>query len=259
MKYIDTHTHTNCLELVEKFDEIIKDIENLDMYINIVGNNIDDSILAIKQSQNSDNSFCTIGIHPNEFKDDQSIDESITILEQLYLNNKEKVRAIGEIGLDYHFNPSQERILLQKLWFEKQINLATKYNLPVVMHIRDAHNDAYEIIKQYYDKTTFIVHCFCGTIDDVFRYNELNCYISISGIITFKNNDSLRNALMYIPLNKLLTETDAPWLAPVPFRGKTNFPQYVIKTNEYIATLLNIDLNELLTILVNNAINCFKL
>ena len=127
------------------------------------------------------------------------------------------------------------------------------------MHIRDAHKDAYEIIKNYFNKTKFIVHCFTGNIEDLKRYNSLNCYISISGIITFKNSDELREVIKYIPIDKLLTETDAPWLAPVPFRGKTNFPQYVIHTNKFISEFLNIDFDDLSSILVNNAINCFNL
>lgn len=259
MKYIDTHTHTNCLELIEEYDNIIADIEKIDMFINIVGNNLDDSKLAIDQSYKSKNAFCTIGIHPNEFRSDDNLDGVIKQLEHLYLSNPDKIKAIGEIGLDYHFNPSIDRIQLQKEWFEKQIQLAIKLNLPVVMHVRDAHNDAIEIISKYFNQTTFVVHCFCGDINDVKKYNELNCYISISGNITFKNNDSLRLALSEIPLNRLLTETDAPWLAPVPYRGKTNFPQYVIKTNEYISSLLGIEISDLLHILVNNAINCFNL
>lgn len=259
MKYIDTHTHTNCLELIEQYDNIIKDIENIDMYINIVGNNLEDSMLAIKQAQKSKNTFCTIGIHPNEFENENSLEDALNELEKLYLTNKYKIKAIGEIGLDYHFNPSIEKKEEQKEWFEKQILLAIKYNLPVVMHIRDAHNDAINIIKKYYNKTIFIVHCFCGTKEDIIKYNDLNCYISISGNVTFKNNDLLREAIKFIPLNRLLTETDAPWLAPVPYRGKTNFPQYVIKTNEYISNLLSINFDELSMILVNNAINCFKL
>ncbi len=259
MKYIDTHTHTNCLELIEKYDEILKDIEQLDMYINIVGNNLDDSILAINQSYKSNNTFCTIGIHPNEFKNDQDIDDTLKKIENLYLKNKTKVKAIGEIGLDYYYNPDVNRKLLQKVWFEKQIMIAIKYNLPIVMHIRDAHLDAYNIIKNYKNKTTFIVHCFSGNPEDLERYNELNCYISISGIITFKNNNELRETIKLIPQNRLLTETDAPWLAPVPYRGKTNCPQYVIAINEFISELLKIDLNNLLSLLVNNAKKCFKL
>lgn len=259
MKYIDTHTHTNCLELIEEYRNIINEIENMDMFINIVGNNLEDSQLAIEQSLMSNNSFCTIGVHPNEFNNQQSLDETIAKLEKMYLKNPQKIKAIGEIGLDYHFDNSEENKQLQKQWFERQIQLAIKLGLPVVMHIRDAHEDAYEIVKNYYNKTKFIVHCFTGNVEDVKKYNSLNCYISISGIITFKNSDELRETIKYIPTDKLLTETDAPWLAPVPFRGKTNFPQYVVYTNKFISELLNIDFDELLCILVNNAINCFNL
>ena len=259
MKYIDTHTHTNYGELIDQFENIISEIEKIDMYINIVGNNINDSQLAINQSYKSNNTYATIGVHPNEFNNDIDIKEVIDTLEQMYINNQSKIIAIGEIGLDYYNIKNNNQIDIQKQLFEEQIKLAIKLNLPIVLHIRDAHIDAYNIIKKY-NNAKFVVHCFTGNVDDVNRYLQLNCYISFSGIVTFnKKTEHILEALKNVPLSKLLTETDAPWLAPVPMRGKTNFPQYVLYTNSFIAQTLNLDIDKLNQILVNNAINFFNL
>lgn len=254
MKYFDTHTHTNYSPLSDEFHEIVVKLKEQEIGINIVGCNKETCELAIIQSKYSDNFYCSLAIHPNDINDWNNIEDMIDFLENLYLNNKNKVLCIGECGLDYYYNNDEETKQKQKNAFEAQINLAIKYNLPIMMHIRNAHKDAQEIIKKYSNlNLTWIVHCFTSNKTDALKYLELGCYLSIPGVITFKNSNDLREALKIIPLDKMLTETDAPWLTPVPYRGKINYPYYLINTNEFISNYLGIPLDVLNKKLILNA------
>lgn len=254
MKYFDTHTHTNLEPLSEEFTQILAKLEELDMGINIVGCDIESSLLAVKQAQQSPLLYCSIGIHPNDAKNYLNIQETIAILENLYLENKQKVVCIGECGLDYFRTTDPLEKQHQKAMLQAQILLAHKHHLPVMLHIRDAHEDAIDVIKENSNlNITWIIHCFSSNADHAQKYVDLNCYISIPGIVTFKNADDLRQALSLIPLDLLLTETDAPWLTPAPYRGKTNYPYYVVNTNEFISKFLNIDPQDLNKKLLSNA------
>lgn len=258
MKYFDTHTHINYSPLAEQSDLIIKKLNDYDMFANIVGCNEKTCLLAIEQTKLSPNLFCSIGIHPNDIDEWNNVEEMVEFLEKLYLKNKNKILCIGECGLDYYYQNNDEIKNKQKKFFIAQIKLASKYNLPVMMHIRNAFNDAYEIIKEFKNLTqNWIVHCFSGNKFEAKKYLELGCFLSIPGIITFNNADELREAVKNIPIEKLLTETDAPWLTPVPYRGKTNYPFYVIQTNNFISDLLNIPKDILNKQLIKNA--CFAL
>ena len=259
MKYFDTHTHTNSEPLDLEFDQILQELKQKDMAINIVGCTKEDSELAIKQAQKDELLYCSIAIHPNDVKK-YDLDSTIAWLRQQCLENKNKILCIGECGLDYYYDNDEETKTIQQLWFKKQIELAKELNLTVMMHIRDAHDDALKIIEEYKgDNLRWIVHCFTANAHYAKKYQELGCYISIPGIVTFKKSDELREALKVINLDKLLTETDAPWLAPVPFRGKTNYPYYVLEINKYIADFLQIDLEKLNQQLVNNALKAFNI
>lgn len=261
MKYFDTHTHTNYEPLAEQFDEILKVLEEKEMGINIVGCDIEGSYLAIQQAKQSNLLYCSIAIHPESAHKILDLKQTIDELEQMYLANQNKVVCIGECGLDYSYEFITDEIKLkQKEVFLAHIHLAHKYNLPVMMHIRDAHDDASSIIKEHLHlNLTWIVHCFSSNVEDAKRYVDMGCYISIPGIITFKNAQYLRDALKVIPKHLLLTETDAPWLTPVPFRGKLNYPYYVIYTNEFIAKELNSNIDEFNQQLMENAIGALKL
>lgn len=253
-KIIDTHSHLNISPLIENSDYLIARYEELNIFANVVGTNIADSYKAIQLCKKSKNLFCTIGIHPTE-KQDLNID-SINELELMIKNNLDQISCIGETGLDYFHDgyDKQEQIK----YFKLQIELAIKYNKPLMLHIRSAHDDAIEILKQYKKIPITIIHCFSdGNEKQIKEYNDLNCYISIPGIVTFKNADKLRQLIPLIPINKLLTETDAPFLTPAPFRSKTNNSQYLIHTNNKVAEILDINIDELNEILLNNAKNIF--
>lgn len=259
MKAFDTHTHTNSDPLDKEFQSIKEELEKNNILANIVGYDIETSTLAVEQAKESKNLYASIAIHPNDVKRFE-LDKTLTFLEELFLKNKDKVIAIGECGLDYHYENDDETKRIQQTWFRKQIELAEKLNLPVNMHIRDAHYDAQAIINEYKDRNiTFIVHCFTGNKKELEGYLKLNCFISIPGVVTFKNSQDLREALKLIPKDKLLSETDAPWLAPVPFRGKTNYPYFVLETNKFLANELNIPYEELTNILYGNALKAFKI
>lgn len=260
MKYIDTHTHLNYSPLVSEVDQIIKKLEEKEMWANIVGCNKSTSLLAIKQAKLSPNLFCSIGIHPNDINEWTDTNEMITFLESLYLENKEKILCVGECGLDFYYQNDEQTKKRQEEFFIAQIKFASKYKLPIMMHIRNAFSEAYEIIKKYNNLLeNWIVHCFNGNKLEAEKYLELGCFLSIPGIVTFSNANDLREAVKIIPINRMLTETDAPWLAPIPYRGKTNYPFYVIETNNFISQLLDLPRDVLNNQLIKNACIALKI
>lgn len=259
MKYFDTHTHTNVEPLINEFPEILRVLEDKNLYINIVGCNLEDGAIAIQQAHQSPYTYCSLAIHPNDVKG-LSLQETMLTLKQRCLANREKVLCIGECGLDYHYENDSETIANQKVWFEAHIALAKELNLPLMLHIRDAHEDAIAIIKKHHhENLTWIIHCYSSGVTYAQQYLDLGCYISIPGIVTFKNSEELRQAVNIIPLDRMLTETDAPWLAPIPHRGKTNYPYYVLETNKYLADYLKMDLDTLNQQLYHNALKAFKM
>ncbi len=217
---IDSHCHLNS-ELYKNLSlsEIIKDAKkfNIQKFLSIgVDYKSSNENLNIKKKFSE--VLISIGLHPNYITKNYKLD-----LEQvLSLFNNNIVSAIGEIGLDYYKNLVHSTE--QKIAFENQIMFSIKNRKPIVVHTRDAFEDTYGIIKNSnYDK--FIIHCFTGNTNEVKKYLDLNCYISFSGIITFKNSSEICEAAKYVPLSKLLIETDSPYLSPNPLRGKLNFPK----------------------------------
>ena len=198
-------------------------------------------------------SYClaTIGIHP-ENADNFNYD-FIGELENLLINNK--VVGIGEIGLDYYYSSSNSN--LQKDVFIKQIKLSKKYNLPIVVHDRQAHSDTLEIIKKYRPKG--LIHCFSGNLEMAKELIGLGMFIGVGGIITFKNAGELINVVKNIPLESILLETDAPYLSPVPYRGKRCKSSYIKYVADKIADIKNISAKEVLNITRKNSLKLFNL
>ncbi len=252
-KYIDLHCHP-FKEYFENGDEIINNAKQKGVEkIFVVGCSLEDSKEAIEMSSKHENVFPIIGIHPNNSWDEKIIDELEKIVD-------EKIFGIGEVGLDYHYenSPSKE---IQKKCFIKQIEIAYKNNIPVIVHSRDAHEDTYEIIKEYkkkYPDLIFILHSYSSGPNYVNKYIELGVYFSFSGIVTFKNAKDTQEAAKLVPLDLIFCETDTPYLAPTPYRGKTNLPEYVIETTNFIASLKNIDIEKLLIHINENVKKCFK-
>lgn len=255
-EYFDTHAHLNEFPLLNNLDFYIQDCLNYSVLICNAGTNEKTSREGIKQAKQYDNVFTLIGFHPDEIRN-LSVQQCADIIENLYLQNKDYILGIGEIGLDYTSDVDHE---LQKQVFIKMLDLAKKYNLPVQLHIRNAFNDALKIIKKYKDSLTITIHCFSLGINELKQYLKLKCFISLNGIITFqKKNQDLLSAVSFIPLNRILLETDSPFLTPVPYRGQTNCPSNVRFVFKRLIQLLNINEINLKKQLRINALKAFKI
>lgn len=172
-----------------------------------------------------------------------------------------KLKAVGESGLDYHYNHSNPEI--QRAFLKKYLHLALECNLPVVIHCRDAFSDFFNILDEVYlsDKRALpgILHCFTGNLEEAKEVVKRGWYVSLSGIVTFKASTELRDVARFVPLDKLLIETDAPYLAPQSKRGKQNEPAYILETAQLIAMLKGISSEELAKATTENALRVFKI
>ena len=243
--YIDTHCHLEKKEY--NVEEIIKNIEN--NIIIVSGYNDESNIEVIELIDRYQNVYGTIGIHPSDVKT-----SNISIVEK-YVNHS-KIVGIGEIGLDYHYG--KEDIELQKEMFIKQIDIARKYNKPVVIHSRDASSDTLEIIKQNSD-VNYTMHCYSYSLETANILLKYNVMFGIGGVVTFKNSKELKKVVENIPINNILLETDSPYLTPEPYRGEKNEPKNVLLVAEKIAELKNISKEEVLKITTKNAIERYNI
>lgn len=248
--FVDTHCHISS-EYYDDIDLIIK--ENMENKVNkiIVSGCDKDSIKEVIDLANKySDLYLTLGFHPefaNEITDDD-IDNLSDLL------NNDKVVGVGEIGLDYYYvKDNKER---QKELFEKQLKLAEKFKLPVVIHSRDATNATINVLKKYNLKG--VIHCFSGSIESAKIYVDMGYKIGIGGVVTFKNSN-LFKVVEAIGIENIVLETDAPYLAPVPFRGKQNSSKYIPYIAERIAEILEIDVNKVAEITTLNAVELFDL
>ncbi len=212
---------------------------------------IDTSKWAISYADKYDFMHATVGIHPECAKDVEG--DYLSQLEELA--NHKKVVAIGEIGLDYYWDEVPREV--QKEVFVKQLELARRLNLPVVIHDRDAHGDTMDILKRY--KPKGIVHCFSGSVEMCKEVVKLGMSVSLGGVVTFKNARHSVEVAEYIPLDRLLLETDAPYLTPVPFRGKRCDSSMIKFTAMKIAEIKGISLEQLLDITTENACKIYNI
>ncbi len=234
---VDSHSH-----IFNEYYDNIRDVLNRakDNGINkviVAADNIKSCKEIIKHAQVYDNYYICLGIHPENVDDD--IDELIKLLEENKDNNK--LVAIGEIGLDYYWTKDNKE--KQKELFIKQLELARKYNLPCVIHSREAINDTIEILKDYKDVVK-VMHCFTGSYETAKIYIDLNCYLGIGGVLTFKNS-KLKDNIVKLPLDKLILETDSPYLSPEPVRGTHNEPANIKFIAEFLAKLYDTDIKEI--------------
>ena len=251
---IDTHSHI--------FDEQFND-DRLDVILRLKATNVSKAIVVgfsketnVKAQQLAKEHYFlypTAGYHPSEAN---VINESdIKELEEFIKSNK--VYAVGECGLDYYWvNDNKEK---QKWLFAEQIKLAIKYDLPLIVHCRDAISDTFELLKEFKGKVRFVMHCYSGSLEMAREFIKLGGMISLGGPVTFKNAKAPKEVAKEIPLTNLMIETDCPYLAPTPYRGKRNEPAYVINVLNEIAALKEMEVNELETILDQNSISFFKL
>lgn len=251
---IDTHAHIFDAQFNEdRIDVINRLIEAKVKKAVVVGFSKETNVLALNLAKEHAFLYPTAGLHPSEANE---ITESDILDLEKFINDN-KVYAIGECGLDYYWvNDNKEK---QKWLFTEQIKLAIKYDLPLIIHCRDAVADVYEILKEYKGKLRFVMHCYSGSSEMAVEFVKLGGMISLGGPVTFKNAKAPKEVAKTVPLDRLLIETDCPYLAPHPNRGKRNEPSYVRLVLNEIATLREIDVVELEEVLDQNSIKFFKL
>ncbi len=252
--YIDTHCHIDDEKLCDKdliIDNLVKN--KVDYAINM-GIDLKSSLVGKELSDKYDRVFFAVGFHPSEL--DKYNSNSLDQLKEISLNKK--CVAIGEIGLDYHFEPFNKD--KQKTAFIEQIELANFLKLPFSVHSRDATQDTFNILKDNKDKIKngVIMHCFSGSIETALEYIKLGVYISFSGTLTFKNAKNLVEVASRIPLEFCLTETDSPYLSPEPFRGTTNEPKNVSFVLNKLAEIKGLTQEETSFAVINNAKRVFN-
>lgn len=252
MGIFDTHAHLDDKRFDEDRENLINDLKkrNIDLVIN-VGADMDSSLSSVKLAEKYDFIYAAVGIHPHDSRlyCDKDIDE----LKKLAHN--QKVVAIGEIGLDYFYDNSPREI--QQEMFKKQILLANELKLPFVIHSRDAVKDTFDIIKETNKDSSFVLHSYNQSIEMTKEYLQLGGYFSISGPITFKNSKNLKEAVAYIPMDRLFIETDCPYLTPEPFRGRRNEPSLSRFVAQEIGRIKGLETEEVIEITSNNAKNFF--
>lgn len=245
----DTHAHYDDKRFIDKYDELFKTL-NTNGVLKIIncGCDIESSKKCIELSEKYDICYTAVGYHPGNLKGKTDLNK----IEELTLNKK--VVAIGEIGLDYYWR--QDNKEEQKEVFTAQLDLAKRLELPVIIHDRDAHADTLEILKAKRQKG--VVHCFSGSREMAEEIIKLGLYIGIGGVLTFKNAKKLLEVAEALPIEKILLETDAPYMAPEPYRGKTNNSALILYVAEKLAEIKGISTEEVLKITTENANTLFK-
>lgn len=250
---IDCHTHLDDARLIGEVDGIVKDFakDGLEFVID-ASSNLETTKCAFALAQKYKEVYATIGCHPNDAAD---FDKELADIMAAYATDK-KVVAVGEIGLDYHYDqPSKE---VQRKVFVRQLALADDFKLPVVLHIRDAYGDALEILNNNAGllKNGVLLHCYSGSAEMAREFLRFDSFFSFGGAITFKNAKK-EEVIRAIPTEKLLTETDAPYMTPEPFRGKTNYPKLIKYTYAKMADVLGADFHELEAVVRKNTLSLF--
>jgi TatD DNase family protein len=250
--FVDTHCHLQMKSFTKDMGDVVDRASRagVDTIIN-VGFDVESSKKAIQLSNIYPMMFATVGIHPHEAASfgDATLDLFDNFLKQ------EKVVAIGEIGLDFKRNLAPPGLQLKV--FKEQLAFAHEKNVPVVLHIRDSYRDVIEIIeKEGYGR--ILMHCFCGNIDYAKRCLSLGGYISFAGNITYPHS-SLPEVAVEVPISRILVETDAPFLTPVPYRGDRNEPSFIIYTAQKLSEIKKVDSEEIAKVTSRNAVEFFQL
>ncbi|API92304.1 hydrolase TatD [Virgibacillus pantothenticus] len=251
----DTHVHLNARDFFEDREETIKRAFDAGVTrMLVVGFDRETIPLAIEIAEQYETIYAAVGWHPVDAVD--MTEQELEWIEEL--SSHPKVVALGEMGLDYHWDKSPKEV--QKEVFRKQIQLAKKVQLPIIIHNREATEDIISILKEEKAESIGgIMHCYNDSVDYVQDCLDMNFYISLGGPVTFKNATLPKEVAVQVPLERLLIETDAPFLAPHPYRGKRNEPAYVKLVAEKIAALRGTSLEEIGEITTKNALSLFRL
>ena len=250
---IDSHCHLDHAPLFDNLNDILNRSKEVGIKKLLT---ICTTLESFKNIENiltiDDMIYGTFGIHPHETENNDV--SKITIIESIKKNPK--LIGVGETGLDFYYNHSKKNKQIES--FKKHIEAAIEINLPIIVHSRNAEEETFNILNEYKKhKPKILMHCFTGTYKFYRQMEELDSYFSASGIITFSSSKDLQNTLSKIPNNKLLVETDSPFLAPVPMRGKKNEPSFIKYTLKKLADIKNIDVSEMVSLTTKNFNNLF--
>jgi len=253
----DSHCHLDYPHLFDQLTDVVKRAENNQVKYFLTICTTLESFEKIKLiMQRYRNIYGTFGIHPHESKNHTNVNlKFITNTKKKY----KKIIGIGETGLDFYYKHSDKKIQIES--FIEHIHAASELDIPLVVHSRNAEKDTFEILKREKQNSNLkiLLHCFTGSYEFAKKLIDLNCYISVSGIITFKNSIELTKTISLIPKENLLVETDAPYLSPTPYRGKFNEPSYIIHTIEKLAQIKKTTKEEIISITTKNFKKLFNL
>ena len=255
----DSHCHPQFPQYDKDLEEMLKRARDMGVFMICVGTDLETSKQGIKLAKQNENMWATVGLHPND-----NIGEKFNADEYEELLKADKVVGMGEIGLDYYRTTNPKDQDFQKKRFEEQLDLAVRVGVLVILHSRDAakgssgkvHKDMYEMVRDFDPPKKGVAHSFTGSSEDAKKYLELGFYLGFNGILTFTRQYD--ETVKYVPLESILLETDAPFLAPEPHRGKRNEPAYVIEVARRVAELKNESLERVIEKTTKNCENLFN-
>ena len=256
MRIIDTHCHLNDEALYKDLDNVISRAQQAGVEkMIVIGWDKASSELAIKLAEQYDFIYAVIGFHPENIFDVSDKE----LYELLNLSKHPKVVGIGEIGLDYHWTKDPNKREIQKEFFIKQIEYANKAKLPISIHSREAFNDTLQILKEHKPLYGGVMHCYSGSVENIIDIINLNLYIGLDGPVTFTNAKTPKEVAAEVPLDRLVVETDCPYLSPHPLRGTVNEPANITLIVDAIAEARDMSKKHLLDVLYQNSCKLFNL
>lgn len=256
--FFDSHAHYDDDRFNEDRHELLsKMLQNKVDYIVNAAADINSSNEGIRLSEEYDFIYAAVGVHPHSVEELDEVNQGKSILDYLeQLTEHTKVVAIGEIGLDYYYEHSPREI--QRIWFQRQMELAKKVDLPIIVHSRDASKETFDMIRES-GLNKGVIHCFSGSAEMALEYIKMGFYIGVGGTVTFNNARRSVEVVEQIPLESIVIETDCPYLTPMPHRGKRNDSTYLNHIAQKIADIKNITMEEVAKVTTNNAKNLFSI
>lgn len=254
MMFYDTHAHYDDGRFDSDRETLLPELYRQGIgLINTIGTDIPSSRASIALAEQYPFIYATVGGWPGNVGDMTEQD----LEEYRAMASHEKVVAIGEIGLDYYYDDVPREI--QKHWFDRQMALAEELSMPVVVHDRDAHGDCMDMVRKWAGRVTGVFHCFSGSAEMAAELTKLGWYVSFTGVVTFKNARRALEAVAAVPMDRIMIETDAPYMAPVPYRGRRNHSGYVPLVAEKIAEVKGMTLEEVAKITTENGKRFFRI
>ncbi len=254
MQIFDAHCHLDDEKFNGETDDLLQNMQNNQVIkCTTVGSDMPSSLRCLALATKYPQVYAACGVHPHEAKDVK--EDYLVELEHCFSNPK--VVALGEIGLDYYYDLSPRDV--QKKVLIEQMQLANTLHVPVIFHIRDAHGDMLQTLKNNVRPESAVIHCFSGSCEVMQEYLKMGYYISFAGPLTFKNAKNLLEAAKNVPLDRVLVETDSPYLSPEPFRGKRNEPKNVFYVLKKLAEIKEMPFDEVANIVYNNTCTFYKI